>query len=707
MANPAPTASRPDRSDGGGPSHADNRTVRVAGEILAVTARDDFLLELGEALGGQFAVHPAEDIGAALAHTHHARQPQILAIDSRAARSVREDVERARAEAPGTPVVVFALLEEEKSVAGALKGAHVLAVLPLPIERRKTAAVLESGLADAAALRAARERATPAAAPASPAGERTADAARAEPLQPESAALSDLAQFGEREAGRGGLIWLWIAIGVAIVALGGALYWLLGSRATPAPAHEPAQSPAAAPAAAPPSAAVPLVKGTVDDLLEKARGAMRDRRYTEPANDSALLYYRSALGSDPASAEARDGLARLANLLAARFDETLAGDHLDDAAAALAALKNAAPGDPRLAHLDGRLLQAQVTRALGEGNLERVNALLRQAQQSAAVPADQLAKWRAELARHQDDARQKHFDDLIAERIRDGHLIEPASDSARYYVGRLKEVAPAAEAQRATHDLTVALLHRARDAALAGRPADADRWVGEARASGMTPADFASYQHELASARQHSVASEAERLAQLARERLRAGALTEPAHDSASDYLTQLHDVMPNSATLPPLQSDLAARLLARAGDEGRAGQGAAMRGDLALARRWGADPAQVAATEQAASRASRPAGTPATAGGEIQLKRTRYVQPEYPDSALDARQAGTVEVEFTVDTRGRPRDAHVVQSNPPKVFDRAAMRAVEAWRYDPVSVNGTPTEVLTRALIRFQLPPK
>ncbi len=64
------------------------------------------------------------------------------------------------------------------------------------------------------------------------------------------------------------------------------------------------------------------------------------------------------------------------------------------------------------------------------------------------------------------------------------------------------------------------------------------------------------------------------------------------------------------------------------------------------------------------------------------------------------------MEVEFNVDTRGRPRDLHVVQSNPPRVFDRAAMRAVESWRYEPVTVNGAPTQVLTRALIRFQLPP-
>ena len=42
-----------------------------------------------------------------------------------------------------------------------------------------------------------------------------------------------------------------------------------------------------------------IVAGQVDDLLEKARLAMRDRRYTAPTGDNALVYYRSALAADP------------------------------------------------------------------------------------------------------------------------------------------------------------------------------------------------------------------------------------------------------------------------------------------------------------------------------------------------------------------------------------------------------------------------
>ena len=75
-----------------------------------------------------------------------------------------------------------------------------------------------------------------------------------------------------------------------------------------------------------------LVKGSVDELLEKARAAMRERHYTEPASDNALVYYRSAQAANGASAEALDGLARVASVLVSRFEDALSAGRLDEAA---------------------------------------------------------------------------------------------------------------------------------------------------------------------------------------------------------------------------------------------------------------------------------------------------------------------------------------------------------------------------------------
>ena len=78
--------------------------------------------------------------------------------------------------------------------------------------------------------------------------------------------------------------------------------------------------------ALPPKVETSLVKGKVDELLEKARLAMRERRYSEPAGDNALLYYRSAAATEPGNGEALDGLTRVASVLASRFEEALAAE---------------------------------------------------------------------------------------------------------------------------------------------------------------------------------------------------------------------------------------------------------------------------------------------------------------------------------------------------------------------------------------------
>jgi protein TonB len=601
---------------------------------------------------------------------------------------------------------VFAPAESEKSVGATLKGSSVFAVLTIPVDRRKTAAVFDGALTDAAARRGA-------ARPAQGGGEvhvemRAPLAAEPMPMRPAPEAPADSP-----------LMKIAIGAALAVVALAGGGYWYFtsGAKQAPAPAAHvvvttagPAAGSTAAPAV-PTIAEVPLAKGTVDELLEKARLAMRERRFTEPANDCALLYYRSALGTDAANGEALDGMTRLAALLSTRFEESLSSGKYDDAAGALAGLKQATPHDAKLASLETRLMQVEISKALAESNLDRATALIRQAQQGGAVSADQLGKWRTELTRRQDDARIKHASDLVAERIRDGHLTDPDNDNAKYYWQQLKEISPSNPAvQRTTKDLIAAYLHKARDATIAGHASESDRWVSEAKAAGLAPADLASWQHEVTAARQRAVAAEIDRLAQLVRDRIRDGHLTDPAQDSAVFYAGQLKDGFADSAATTTASRELAGKLLERAGSAARSGQTAQMDSDLAAARRWGADAADIQRVQQlTANRGSSAGGQQARAGGGgpvgVKLKRIRNASPEYPQKALDAKISGSVTVEFIVDLKGTPRDAHVLESTPPGVFDSAALNAVARWRFEPVIVNNVPTEVPTRTLIRFELP--
>ncbi len=678
-------------------------SAQPAVDVTAVTTRDDFLLELGDTLDGQAAVRPVDTLEAALEGLG-GKRAQLLVIDARAVPNLRAAVDTAAARAPRALVLVFAEDAAEKRVGAALKGSKVFAVLPTPVDRRKTQAVFEGAIAEALAAHAlAPSRAAAAA------GDLSIGAFRA-PV----ASASDSGRAGPD--GKSKLLLAAAAL-AALAAAGGGFWYFTRSQApaaaaaaapagpatTSAPAAPTVPASSASPAEAAPAAVADtsIVQGKVDELLEKARLAMHERRFTEPSADNALVYYRSAAAADASSAEAHDGLQRVAAVLAARFDEALSGARFDEAAQTLANFKAATPQDARVAGFEQRLYSAEIAKALADGNVDRAAALLHQAQQAGTSTPEQLTKWRADIGRHAEDAKVVRLAGLIADRIRDGKLTDP-DDSAKSYMGQLLAAAPAnPTTQHTLHDLGSAYLRKAREAALAKNSADEEHWLSEARGAGMKAADINAFQHDLSNARQKAMQAESERALQAARDRIRDGRLTDPAQDSAAFYLTQLQTSDPNNAALADAGRELAAKLLDRARATVAAGKPADA--DLALARRWGADPKDVQAVQQQG--APKNDGLPDAATLAASLKRLRTTAPDYPESALTQHVSGSVTVQFTVDVHGEPRDIHVIEATPPGVFDRAALLAIKHWRYAPMVVNGTPIEVPVKTLVRFELP--
>lgn len=107
-------------------------------------------------------------------------------------------------------------------------------------------------------------------------------------------------------------------------------------------------------------------------------------------------------------------------------------------------------------------------------------------------------------------------------------------------------------------------------------------------------------------------------------------------------------------------------------------------------------------ATSPTTTTTTRPAATTAaTAMPAVRDARllTR-VEPEYPREAIRARQEGWVEVEFTVGRDGSVSNVQVVAGRPVRVFDRAAIRAMQDWRFEPRMENGEP--VASRLTQRF-----
>ena len=82
-------------------------------------------------------------------------------------------------------------------------------------------------------------------------------------------------------------------------------------------------------------------------------------------------------------------------------------------------------------------------------------------------------------------------------------------------------------------------------------------------------------------------------------------------------------------------------------------------------------------------------------------LKRTRTVQPVYPEAARKRGIEGWVELAFTVTPNGTVEDVEVRNASPANVFEDAAMRAIRGWRFEPVERNGE--KVAQRAMVRLR----
>ena len=135
-------------------------------------------------------------------------------------------------------------------------------------------------------------------------------------------------------------------------------------------------------------------------------------------------------------------------------------------------------------------------------------------------------------------------------------------------------------------------------------------------------------------------------------------------------------------------QEEAAQRLAEQqAAEEQAARQAAAEQAQREEAERLAAERRREEARQQSQPAAARAAD----------LRPLSMPAPEYPRSALRTGQAGEVEVELTVGTDGSVTAARVIRADPARVFDRAALSAVERWRFQPLS-----SPVTTRRTIAF-----
>ncbi len=89
--------------------------------------------------------------------------------------------------------------------------------------------------------------------------------------------------------------------------------------------------------------------------------------------------------------------------------------------------------------------------------------------------------------------------------------------------------------------------------------------------------------------------------------------------------------------------------------------------------------------------------------GGDVEAARLIYgPRPEYPQLARIARIQGTVRLEALIATDGTIKGLKVISGHP--LLIKAALEAVEQWRYQPTLLNNQPVEVETDIDVTFTL---
>ena len=88
--------------------------------------------------------------------------------------------------------------------------------------------------------------------------------------------------------------------------------------------------------------------------------------------------------------------------------------------------------------------------------------------------------------------------------------------------------------------------------------------------------------------------------------------------------------------------------------------------------------------------------------GGVMAAMLVNRVEPQYPAIAKVAHISGTVHLRAIIAKDGTVRELEVVDGNP--LLARAALLAVQAWRYRPTRLNGEPVEVETFVTVNFVL---
>jgi protein TonB len=189
----------------------------------------------------------------------------------------------------------------------------------------------------------------------------------------------------------------------------------------------------------------------------------------------------------------------------------------------------------------------------------------------------------------------------------------------------------------------------------------------------------------------------------------------------ANRQIDVLSKADPTNYTLTLLRSKLDAQQKLQARQQQEAQQKAQHAVELAAAQQAAASKAaadkeaaaklaaQQAAQQAAAAKAAPPpkpvaeTAAPKTTGVTRGAQIEKAAAAQYPLDAARNQTSGYAVVQFTVSATGKVSNAHVINSSPRRVFDQAAIRAVEQSTYQPALKDGEPVDAVLQRRIDFK----
>ncbi len=204
------------------------------------------------------------------------------------------------------------------------------------------------------------------------------------------------------------------------------------------------------------------VDARVGDFLNRAREALTAGAVLQPAEANARFYVESARALAPNNPQVLQARAELATRLSGEARQAVTAGNAEAADAWIAAAAEA---------------------GADAGEVEALRSA--SAQLRGAAHADSTAR----------------LETLFNQRMSQGRVLEPANDSARYYLEQLAQAEPASSSTLAARTaFETRLTDEARGAVHAEDYPAARRWLKEASANGASPTVIAAIEAELAAA---------------------------------------------------------------------------------------------------------------------------------------------------------------------------------------------------------------